>query len=114
MKYWKGLILVALLGGLFISGLSTDVLSQVAPGQRIKGTIPVEEGADYKALAKITREQARNAAQEELPGATYEEADLEEEDGYLVYEVEMRENGRDVEVLVDAGDGSVLRVDRHD
>lgn len=114
MKYWKGLILAALMGGLFVSVYPTDALGQVGPGQPIKGTIPVEEGANYEALAKITPEQARKAAQEELPGATFEESELEEEDGYLVYEVEMRQNGRDVDVLVDAGDGSVLRVDHHD
>jgi uncharacterized membrane protein YkoI len=114
MKYWKGLALAAALGGLSVVGLTTDAFSQVVPDQPIEGTIPVQEGADYAALAKITADQARTAALAEAPGVTFDESELDEEDGYLVYEVEVTRNGQEMEITVDAGDGSILRTENDD
>ncbi len=78
----------------------------------IEGTIEVTENADLKALAEITPEQAREAALAEVPGAEFEEGELDEEGGFLVYEVELTEGSEEVDVLVDAGSGEVLLVER--
>lgn len=81
---------------------------------RIKGTIEVTRGADLHALAKITLEEAREIALKAVPGAVVRDIELEEEDGYLVWDVDMRHEGREVELLIDAGDGSVLETDWDD
>ncbi len=58
---------------------------------------------DFRPLAKIMPEQAKEAAQKFLPGKVTE-IDLENEDGNLVYEVTIAQT----EVYVDAGNGKVL------
>ena len=83
----------------------------------IQGTIPVQEGDDYADLAEIGLEEAQRAALAEVPDARVTEAELDEEDGFLVYEVELLTDAeasarQEVEVVVDAGDGSILRVER--
>ncbi|MBV6622548.1 MAG: PepSY domain-containing protein [Rivularia sp. (in: Bacteria)] len=62
-----------------------------------------QEMAKYKSLAKITPEQAKAAAEAEIGGQA-SEVELENEDGNLVYEVEIGKK----EVIVDAGNGKVL------
>ncbi|OLV19600.1 PepSY domain-containing protein [Deinococcus marmoris] len=62
-----------------------------------------QESAQYLKLAKITLDQARAAAQAAVPG-TVTSIKLDEEDGYLVYEVEIGTQ----EVIIDAGNGKVL------
>ena len=39
-------------------------------------------------------------------------ADLDEEDGFLVYDVDLRTDTEEVDVTVDAGSGAVLRIER--
>jgi uncharacterized membrane protein YkoI len=101
---------------LTVAGLAALLLAPLAFAQvtadgPIKGTITVNDGADYAALAKVTAEQARDAALAQVPGSTFVEAELDEEDGFLVYEVELRENGKGVEVTIDAGNAA-LRIER--
>lgn len=62
-----------------------------------------EESAQYLKLAKITLDQARAAALAAVPG-TVTSIQLEDKDGYLVYEVEIGNQ----EVIIDAGTGKVL------
>lgn len=62
-----------------------------------------QEQSQYQALAKITAAQASTAAQAKVPGKVLS-VKLEEEDGFLVYEVKIGT----MEVLVDAGNGQVL------
>lgn len=62
-----------------------------------------EESAQYVKLAKITLDQARAAALAAVPG-TVTSIQLEDKDGYLVYEVEIGNQ----EVIIDAGTGKVL------
>ncbi len=62
-----------------------------------------QESAQYLKLAKITLDQARAAALAAVPG-TVTSIKLDEEDGYLVYEVEIGTQ----EVIIDAGNGKVL------
>jgi uncharacterized membrane protein YkoI len=73
------------------------------------------EGAEserLKSLARITPEQARDAALAQVPG-TVKKVDLENEDGNVVYGVEIKTAKGDSDVKVDAGDGRVLHVE-HD
>lgn len=65
------------------------------------------EMAQYEALATITAEQAKQKA-EAAQGETATKVELDEEDGSLVYEVEFANN---TEVLVDAGNGEILKTE---
>lgn len=112
VKRRKTLTLVLALVGLPL--LAWTAYAQVAPEEPIRGTIEVTEGADLQALAQITLDQARAAALAEVPGATFSEGELEEEDGYLIYDIELTQDGQEIEVAIDAGDGSVLEVERED
>ncbi|CAM3461792.1 PepSY domain-containing protein [Deinococcus saxicola] len=62
-----------------------------------------QESAQYLKLAKITLDQAKAAAMAAVPGIVTS-IELDEEDGYLVYEVKI--GGQ--EVIIDAGNGKVL------
>ena len=66
-----------------------------------------QEMAQYEALATITADQAKQTA-EAAQGATATEVELDEEDGSLVYEVEFADK---TEVLVDAGNGEILKTE---
>src|SRR5688572_21533190 len=67
-----------------------------------------EEDAAYRALATVTEEEAKAAATAAVAGEVGE-VDLDDEGGSLVYEVEVRAaDGTETDVLVDAGDGTVL------
>ena len=82
---------------------------------RVEGTIQVADDArNMQAMAKVTHEQASEAALAALPGATVQDTDLEEEDGYLVYEVDLVMNGQEHDAYVDAGSGAVLCMERED
>jgi len=84
-----------------------DADVQNSDGATFVGSIKIvdPEPTDLTTLAKITAEQAGTAAVATALGATVTKVDLDAEDGYLVYTVEL-DNG--TEVTVDAGDGTVL------
>ena len=64
--------------------------------------------------AKITQDEAINAALEKVPG-TVEEVELEDEKGTIVYEIELvSTDGTEHEVKVDAQTGEVLKVEADD
>lgn len=67
-----------------------------------------EEAAALAGQAKITSEQAQAAALAANPGATVTKAEIDNENGWLVYSVQLS-NGLDVKV--DAGNGAVLHTD---
>lgn len=72
------------------------------------------EGAEserLKQLARITPEQAGAAALAQVPG-TIKQVELENEDGNVVYGVEVKTANGESDVKVDAGDGRVLHVER--
>ncbi|HEV7889922.1 MAG TPA: PepSY domain-containing protein [Pyrinomonadaceae bacterium] len=72
------------------------------------------EGAEserLKSLARITPEQARDAALAQVPG-TVKKVKLENEDGNVVYGVEVKTASGERDVKVDAGDGRVLHVEQ--
>ena len=67
----------------------------------------LESESALQKLAKITLEDAVRAAQGAAPG-TVIESGIENEDGNVVYTVEMRSGKSTTEVIVDAGNGKVL------
>jgi len=72
------------------------------------------EGAEserLKSLARITPEQASAAALAQVPG-TVKKIELENEDGNVVYGVEIKTANGDSDVKVDAGDGRVLHIEK--
>ncbi|EYB68581.1 peptidase [Deinococcus phoenicis] len=68
-----------------------------------------QEEAQLRALARITPQQASQAAQAAVPG-TVGSVKLEDENGNLVYEVVIGKTG----VVVDAGNGRVLHQEAAD
>jgi uncharacterized membrane protein YkoI len=67
---------------------------------------------EYSNLAKISIQDAVTAATKKVPGKVIE-AELESEDGYLVYEVKVISPDKQVtEVLVDAGNSAILGLER--
>lgn len=91
--------------------------SIAAPEERGEnGTVEGKEGTENEAaaaqqlqgLAKIDQKAAEDAALQAVPG-TVEAAELGDENGYLVWEVEVQaSDGTLQEVKVDAGNGQVL------
>jgi uncharacterized membrane protein YkoI len=73
-----------------------------------EGTSEADESAALAGLAKITPEQAKAAALQANPGTTVVKVELDNENGALVYSVELS-NGMDVKV--DAGSAAVLYTD---
>jgi len=81
----------------------------------IRGTVQLqqegEQQATYSSLAKITLQQATTIASNAQSG-TISKAELQNEDGFLVYNVVVVSQDKKIhEVKVDAGDGSILRID---
>jgi uncharacterized membrane protein YkoI len=73
--------------------------------------VPEPEPKDLNGLAKITADQAKEAALNSNPGTTAIKAELDNENGFLVWSVELS-NGADAKV--DAGDGKVLLTEQAD
>ena len=71
-------------------------------------TSEADEAAALAGMASVTPEQAKAAALKAHPDTTVVEVELENENGAVVYEVELS-NGMDV--IVDAGNGMVLYVE---
>jgi uncharacterized membrane protein YkoI len=70
------------------------------------------ESAALAALAKISEADARNAAVAKFPGATIQKATLEDENGNVVWAVELTDaNKAAQEVKVDAGNAAILAVE---
>lgn len=70
-----------------------------------------QESAALRALAKITPEQARAEALKAVNGEV-QKVSLDNENGNLVYSVEVKTAGGTVDVKVDAGNGKVLAQDK--
>jgi uncharacterized membrane protein YkoI len=81
----------------------------------IRGTIQLqqegEEQATYPSLAKITLQQTTTIASNAQSG-NISKAELQNEDGFLVYNVVVVSQDKKIhELKVDAGNGSILRID---
>jgi len=74
-----------------------------------------EESAQLAPLAKITVEQAKAIAMDQVDTDVVGEVtgvELENENGNVVYSVEFNKNGVETEVNIDPGNGKVLKIER--
>jgi hypothetical protein len=121
------LVVLALVGIIALAGVAVafaaggDDDGDGDGGEQFKGSVaaPAENGDEgshdeaaearqLQDLAKIDQSAAEKAALQAVPG-TVESAELEEENGYVVYEVQVAgDDGQDYHVDVDAGNGKVL------
>ena len=77
----------------------------------IQGTIPIEDGQDFKQLSNISLVDAMSTAEEAVPDSKAIYGKLTVINGYLVYKVVMLDDNRGHNrVLVDAGTGEQLYV----
>lgn len=78
-----------------------------------QGSIRMEsDEARFADMAKISISSAINAASKQFPGKVLT-AELENENGYLVYGVEIAMPDRQImDVKVDAGNGKILKADK--
>lgn len=100
----RSFAMLALLGGLLLSGLSQarDLDQDEALRLRREGII-------------LPFEQMMKRIEQHYPNSTLLEAELEEEDGVLVYEVEiLTPQGVVRELELDARDGRVLKDEEDD
>ena len=88
------------------TGNAAQNVQPQSPGYTASIKVPEPEPKDLSSLAKIKADQAMAAAQAAIPGAAVKKVELDNENGCLVYSVDMS-NG--MEVLVDAGNGVVLK-----
>jgi uncharacterized membrane protein YkoI len=78
------------------------------------GSISVPENMSDQSLAglaKITASDAENAALAQFPGATVIKTELDNENGALVYSVELQTSGGIKDVRIDAGNARILYTD---
>jgi uncharacterized membrane protein YkoI len=67
-----------------------------------------QELADMRKVAKLDLSQAKAVATKRFPQARIVEAELDNEDGSVVYEIELHEGSMERTLIVDAGNGSIL------
>ena len=79
--------------------------------QSFQGSIEVKRGVDYAELAKILPREAQKLIIRQYPEVVIRSIRLQEENGYLVYEVLLLDNNRALDVKVDAGNGKILKID---
>lgn len=80
----------------------------IAPDKSGTEQSDAAEAAQLKSVAKISDADANAAATAKVPG-TVVKTELSEEDGNVVYDVEVKDaSGAITEVVVDAGNGTVL------
>ncbi len=77
------------------------------------GAAEAGEAARFQSLARVTADQARAAAVAQVPG-TVRTVELDNEDGNLVYSVEIATTAGERDVKVDAGNARVLHVEKDD
>ena len=101
--------------------LSKYVIPSIAVTMIGVGTTAAGVSADsddhnprYQQEINVTEQESKEIALERIPG-TVEEVELEDEDGHVVYEVELKsENGDEHEVIIDAQTGDILVVESDD
>lgn len=78
------------------------------------GSTSVPENASDQSLASLTKiaaSDAENAALAQFPGATVIKTELDNENGVLVYSVELQTSGGIKDVKVDAGTAQIVYTD---
>lgn len=96
---------VLAIGGIAVSAQHTRLEGSIA----LKGHDEVQ----YGEMAKVSLDEAVKSALQSVPGKVLK-VELEDEDGYLVYGVEIAKADRKIaDVKIDAGNGKLLKID-HD
>ena len=91
----------------YTGSVAAPAETEQADGQESSGSEDQEQ-ASLQALATLTPQQAEQAALVAVPG-TVAETDLDNENGWVVYSVEVDgADGTVTEVVIDAGNGDVL------
>jgi uncharacterized membrane protein YkoI len=99
-----GMVIASLIG---LGGTAISA-EQANPAGSIQ--VKNEEEAGFAGMAKVSMDSAINAALKEVQGKVLR-AELENENGYLVYGIEIaKTNHQIVDVKVDAGNGKILKV----
>ena len=84
-------------------------VGSIAVPQDQKGQSEPDEAKALASQARITADQAKAAALAQFPGATVKKVELDNENGSLVYSVQLTDtSGKGQDVKVDAGNGKVL------
>lgn len=105
---------LSLAAAAFAFALSPAASAQAAPApiadcSPITGTIRVaDDDRITPGRARASEADARATAMRAVSGATVTDVDLDEEDGFLVYEVDLLRDGVEFDVTIDAGTGRVL------
>lgn len=105
-KIITGILLAALIafGGVTVYAQQAGQAGSI----QVKG----DDEAGFAKMAKISFDSAINAALKQVPGKVLR-AELENENGYLVYGVEITKADREiVDVKVDAGNGKILKIEK--
>ncbi len=85
------------------------ILNGSVQSPEVEGQSEADESVALRSLASITADDAGQAALAANPGATINAVQLENENGSVVYEVDMTDaSGSAIEVKVDAGNAAVL------
>ncbi len=100
-------IILSLIVGGTIAGLTTAAVAKENKEQD-------QDSAKLEAQAGITKADAEKLALAKAPGGKVKEVELEEEDGVLVWSIDIATPGtKDItEVLVDAKTGKVVSVEK--
>jgi uncharacterized membrane protein YkoI len=94
--------------------LAIGTVSLRAQQENHTGSIKLEsqDEAAFTEMARISLDTATNEALKQVPGKVVR-AELENENGYLVYGVEIAKADHQIyDVKVDAGNGKVLKIDQ--
>lgn len=92
-----------------VEGEQDPVLNGSIQATEDESLSEVDEAKSLEGLATISPADAEAAAVATVPGGTVRSVDLGNENGSVVYEVDISDaNGQSVEVKVDAGNGDVL------
>jgi uncharacterized membrane protein YkoI len=100
MKKWWIAVILALL----VAGSAIGITVAVASGGSSQEQAEEQEAQSLSSQAKITAEQAKEAALAANPDATITQVELDNENGTLVWGVELADG---TEVKVDAGSGQI-------
>ncbi len=105
-----GIVTGVILGILLVVGS----LSLRAEQEHYTSSIKVKnrDEAAFPEMAKVSLDSAMNEALKQVPGKVVR-AELENENGYLVYSVEIvKADHHIIDVKVDAGNGKILKTDQ--
>ena len=111
-------MLIPALAVAILAGGGFTIANAAAPQDKPTTKVAEENDTQIQAeLAKqatVTEEAAIKIALEQVPG-TVEEVELEDENGTIIYEIEIKaEDGTEQEVDIDATTGDVVKVEAED